>query len=147
MIKLERYLEGFQNIVIIAITLMMSLVVLMTMIELGYIVTTYLIELPLFLLNFDDMLAIFGYFMLVLIGIELLETLKTYAEKHPIKVQVVFLIAMMAIARKIIILNESETSGVTLVGIGIVIIALSIGYFLLRWSHIDDNVQNTNCKT
>ena len=43
----------------------------------------------------------------------------------------VFTVAMIAIARKVIILDVKELSSLTLMGIGVIIIALSAGYYLL----------------
>jgi uncharacterized membrane protein (DUF373 family) len=67
----------------------------------------------------------------VLIGVELLETIKAYVKENVVHVEVVFTVAMIAIARKVIILDVKELSGLTLMGIGVIIIALSAGYYLL----------------
>jgi uncharacterized membrane protein (DUF373 family) len=52
---------------------------------------------------------------------------------------VVFLVAMIAIARKVIILDIKEVSGITLVGIGAIIITLSGGYYLVRSKRKDED--------
>ncbi len=86
---------------------------------------------PVFLLDIDELLEVFGMFLLVLIGVELLETVKMYLTKKTVHVEVVFTVAMIAIARKVIILDINEVSSLTLIGIGTIIIALSTGYYFL----------------
>ncbi|MCZ7362256.1 MAG: phosphate-starvation-inducible PsiE family protein, partial [Candidatus Methanoperedens sp.] len=71
-------------------------------------------------------------FLLVLIGIELLYTIKAYAMESVIHAEVVLTVAMIAIGRKVIILDIKEISGLTLIGIGAVIIALSVGYYYFK---------------
>jgi len=63
---------------------------------------------------------------------ELLETVKMYLENKTVHVEVVFIVAMIAIARKVIILDVKELSSLTLIGIGVIIFALSAGYYLVR---------------
>jgi len=70
-------------------------------------------------------------FLLVLIGVELLETVKMYLTKKTVHVEVVFTVAMIAIARKVVILDIKEVPSLTLIGIGTIIMALSAGYYLL----------------
>jgi uncharacterized membrane protein (DUF373 family) len=83
---------------------------------------------PLLILEIDELLEVFGFFLLVLIGIELLETIKNYLEKGQIELKVIFTVALIAIGRKIIILNPQDYDGLMLVGIGVIILALAIGY-------------------
>jgi len=85
------------------------------------------------LLEIDELLEIFGLFMLVLIGIELLETIaKTYMAESVDHAQIVMAVAIIAIARKVIILDVKDLSGLALVGIAAIILALSIGYYLIK---------------
>jgi uncharacterized membrane protein (DUF373 family) len=90
---------------------------------------------PFDLLRIIELLAIFGLFLLVLIGIELFHTLRMYFKKSTIHVEVVLTVALIAICRKVIILDLKATSAPTLGDIGIILGALSIGYFLIRRSH------------
>jgi uncharacterized membrane protein (DUF373 family) len=50
-----------------------------------------------------SLLDVFGYFLLVLIGVELLETLRSYMKKDAIHVRVVLEVALIAMARKAVI--------------------------------------------
>jgi len=126
------YLKKFEKIIVMLLAVMMSLVVLLSVIELGWILLNDIITPPVFLLNINELLDIFGLFLLVLIGIELLYTIKAYAMESVIHAEVVLTVAMIAIGRKVIILDIQEISGLTLIGIGAVIIALSVGYYYFK---------------
>lgn len=126
-----KYLEKVEKVIVLSLLLMMLSVVLLSTIELGWIIITDIISPPIFLLDIDELLEIFGMFLLVLIGIELLETVKMYLTQKTVHVEVVFTVAMIAIARKVIILDIEKVSSLTLIGIATIIIALSIGYYLL----------------
>jgi uncharacterized membrane protein (DUF373 family) len=113
---------------------LMGLVILLATLELIYIMARDILSPPIILLDANEILNIFGYFLLILIGIELLETFKIYIKEHAINVQVVFLIAMIAIARKVIILDIDMIQNQTLIGIGFVIISLAGAYYLVKKS-------------
>jgi uncharacterized membrane protein (DUF373 family) len=128
------YLKKFERIIIISLMVMLALVLSLYTIDLGLIVVKAILSPPIFLLDISELLDIFGFFMLVLIGIELLESVKTYLSKNVIPVEVVFTVALIAVARKIIILEVKEISGFTLLGLASIVIALSAGYYLLKRS-------------
>lgn len=79
---------------------------------------------------------IFGLFLLVLLGIELLETLKAYLVEDIVHVEVVMIVAIIAIARKVIILDLQEYEGMKLIGLATILITLSFGYKLLKQSQM-----------
>lgn len=126
-----KYLEKVEHIIVLSLLVMMVSVVFLSAVELGWIIIKDVTSPPVFLLEIDELLEIFGMFLLVLIGVELLETVKMYLTKKTVHVEVVFTVAMIAIARKVIILDIEEVSSLTLIGIGTIIVALSIGYYLL----------------
>lgn len=129
------YLKKIEKIIVVFLIGMMVLVLLLATIDLGVIVIKNIISPPVFLLDINELLGIFGLFMLVLIGVELLESVKTYISKKEIHAEVVFTVALIAVARKIIILDVKELSSLTLLGIAATILALSVGYYLIKRSH------------
>ena len=137
-ISMMKWLTKFQNAILVALTWMMGLVVLLATAELFYIIVADIVTPPLVLLEIDQLLEIFGYFLLVLIGIELLETFKIYLEENVINVQVVLLVAIIAIARKVIILDVKSLPSMTLIGIGVIVVSLSAGYYLVKKSQLDE---------
>jgi uncharacterized membrane protein (DUF373 family) len=111
---------------------LMSLLLILATIQLGYFVFKGIIQSQSFVIDLDTLMDLFGIFLLVLIGIELLDTIKVYFKKHNIHVEVVLLVALIAIARKVILMDFAKYSGLEIMGIAGVIIALSLGYYLIK---------------
>ena len=132
---MEKIMKNFGKIIITTLIFMMMLVILLSTIELGFILIQKIITPPYILLEITTLLDIFGFFFMILIGIELLETIRTYIAESHIHVETVFLVAMIAIARKVIILDVTILTPLTLIGIAAIIIALSGGYFILKSAH------------
>jgi uncharacterized membrane protein (DUF373 family) len=127
------FLKKIERVVVSALLIMMVITVFLATIEVGWILFKDMISEPVFLLEIDELLDIFGLFLLVLIGIELMETLKVYLTERAVRVEVVFTVALIAVGRKVIILDVKELPGVTLFAMAAIIVAMSFGYFLLRY--------------
>jgi uncharacterized membrane protein (DUF373 family) len=125
-------LRKFENIIITALIVMMILVVLVSTIELGWIILKDFISPPKFFLEISDLLEIFGFFMLVLIGIELLETIKAYLIEHVVHVEIVLEVALIAIARKVIILDIEKYDGLTIIGVAGLILAVATAFYTVK---------------
>jgi uncharacterized membrane protein (DUF373 family) len=127
-----RYSKGFEKLIVLALLIMMSLVVLLATVELGYILVKDILSPPIAFLDIQELLELFGLFLLVLIGIELLETVKAYLSRGVIHSHVVFSVAIIAVGRKVIILDIYKIEARALIGIAAILIALAVGYFLVR---------------
>lgn len=131
------FIIKFKRALIVVIIFLLAFVLLLATVELVYVIVKDIMSPPLFLLELDELLEIFGVFMLVIIGIELLESItKTYLKEGVDHVKVVLAVAMIAIARKVIILDVKEISSITMLGIAAIILALSIGYYLSKSKRI-----------
>ncbi len=84
------------------------------------------------LLNVEEMFELFGFFLLVLIGMELLTTLRSYLYERVVHVEVVLEVALIAIAQKVIILNTSRAGGPTLLGLAGLLLALAAAIWAVR---------------
>jgi uncharacterized membrane protein (DUF373 family) len=78
-----------------------------------------------------DIVTTFGVFLAVLIAYEIFANITLYLRTDVFPVKLVVATAVMAIARKIIILDMDEYSAMDLVGIGAVVLALGIAYWLI----------------
>lgn len=140
-------IKKFQKIIILVLVVLMAVVLLLSTVELAWVIIKDAITPPILLLEIDELLEIFGLFMLVLIGIELLDTIaKTYMAESVDHAQIVMAVAIIAIARKVIILDVKDLSGLALVGIAAIILALSIGYYLIKkkGAALKDSQQETS---
>lgn len=120
----------FEKVIVFSLIMMMMIVVFLSTLELAYILINDIVSSPVFLLGIDELLDIFGFFLLILIGVELLETIRAYLQEHVVHVEVVIEVALIAIARKVIILDLKEITSETLIGIAAIVVALALAYFL-----------------
>jgi uncharacterized membrane protein (DUF373 family) len=125
-------LKKFEKAITVTLVALMAIVVLLATIELGWIIVKDIITPPVFLLEINELLDIFGLFLLVLIGVELLETIKAYLKENVVHFEVVMTVAMIAIARKVITLDVKELPAMTLVGIAAIIVALAAAKYFFR---------------
>jgi uncharacterized membrane protein (DUF373 family) len=77
----------------------------------------------------------FGGVLIVVLGLELLETLKVYFKEHRVRLEVILIVSLIAVGRHIIQVDYAHLSGMQLVGIGSLVLALAGGYFLVARSH------------
>ncbi len=71
-------------------------------------------------------------FFNILIAIELIDTFDVYVKEHSIKVQSILLIGLIAIGRKLLILDIGHNEGIQNIGLAALIIALAAGYYLVK---------------
>jgi uncharacterized membrane protein (DUF373 family) len=100
---LETLVTKIQKVIVWALAGMLVVVVILSTVHLGSLIVHEAWQPPRFLIPVQGLFEIFGYFLLVLIGVELLETLKAYLKKEVIHVRVVLEVALIAMARKVII--------------------------------------------
>ncbi len=124
-------LKRYEQATIYVLIGMMALTVFLATIEVAWLLARDIFSPPFFLLEIDELLEVFGMFLLVLIGLELIHTLKSYLSAEQIHLEVVLMLAIIAVARKVIVLDVKEVSGLTLVGIAAVVLALTVGYYLI----------------
>ena len=131
---LLRYLEKFERIVNWSLLVLMAGVVLLATVELAWILVKDVLTPPVFLLEIHELLELFSLFLLVLIGIELLHSVKTFILRREIHLESVLTVAMIAVARKIIVLEPKEWPEGTLLGLAALVLALSISYYVMHRS-------------
>jgi uncharacterized membrane protein (DUF373 family) len=79
-----------------------------------------------------DMISIFGLFLNILIALEILENITAYLRDHSIQMELVIATSLIAVARKIIVLDFDNTPGVKIIGLAVAILGLAISYWLIR---------------
>ena len=114
------------------LAIMMVFVIIMGVIDVGWTIYRKLLDEPVGILTISDMLATFGAFMAVLIAIEIFINITVYLRGNVIHVKIVMATALMAIARKVIILDVEDIGALYMFGIAAVLLAASIGYWLIH---------------
>jgi uncharacterized membrane protein (DUF373 family) len=129
---LDTLLGRIQKFTVLVLAGLLVVVVALSTVHLGILIAEEIWKPPRFLISVQSLLEIFGYFLLVLIGVELLETLRAYMRKDVIHVRVVLEVALIAMARKVIILEADNVTSSTLLGIAALILALGIAFYFER---------------
>lgn len=129
---MKTLLEKFEQIIVLTLMTFMMFAVLLATIEVGVILWQQMMKPPFMLLDVKEMMEVFGFILMVVIGLELLETIKAYLDKRVIHVEVVLLVAIVAVARKIIILDYKEISPQMILAVAALVASLSVGFFAVR---------------
>jgi len=130
--KLKDFLVKFEKAIVISLIAMMMVVVLLATIELGWIIILDIVTPPIIILEIEELFEIFGFFLLVLIGIELLETIKAYLIEKVVHIEIVLEVALIAIARKVIILDMTKYHSLTLLGIAALIFSVAAAFYFIK---------------
>jgi uncharacterized membrane protein (DUF373 family) len=133
---MEHYLTRFELWVVRTVQVLMGVTILVT---LGMLVWLFVVEGLGRLASTGSVpelqplvLRAFGGVMLVLLGLELLESLKTFAVAHQVRLEMILMVATIAASRHVILLDFEHTSGLSLIGVSALLIALTSGYALVK---------------
>lgn len=126
--------QRFETLVALALTLLVALIIVVALYRLGESVVAGLLLGVLDPLEPEVFQGVFGEILTLLIALEFNHTLQysVAREQSIIQTKVVMLIAMLAIARKFIVLNLNEVSAPHLLALAAAALALAVGYWLIR---------------
>ena len=125
----------------LCVLLVMAVIVAASVLELVIIVYLELFvatDDALFL-EIDELFRIFGFVFMILIGFELMETVEMYFKENVIHAEVVLLVAVIAVSRKVILLDLEKYDALAVTGLGIIILALGGCYYLIKLSYRGKN--------
>ncbi|MGA9541926.1 MAG: phosphate-starvation-inducible PsiE family protein [Candidatus Sulfotelmatobacter sp.] len=132
---MEALLTRIQKLIAVALAVLLVIVVTLSTVHLGFLIAEEIWTPPRFLIPVQGLLEIFSFFLLILIGVELLETLKAYLRRDVIHVRLVLEVALIAMARKVIILEPNTIPAATLFGVAALILALAVAFYFERQAH------------
>lgn len=121
------------------LAVLMVVVIFWSVADVVYVIYSKVIIPPYFLLDAEDILETFGAFMLVLIAVEIFINIRLYLGSNVIPVELVIATALMAVARKIIVLDLKIVSAEQIIGLALVTLALGISYWLVKQRHLSKN--------
>ena len=128
---LIRRLWTFIRLSVKLLAVLMTLVIVWGILDVIWVLYQRMMTPPVFLLNINDILATFGAFMAVLIAIEIFANIVIYLEYRMIHLKLVISTALMAAARKVIVLDFKVHDSQTVFSLGVIIVALGICYWLV----------------
>jgi uncharacterized membrane protein (DUF373 family) len=145
-VRLVRAYEYFERVIVITLLALLMVVVLWATVAMGIGIGASLVarlttgtvveHSPLadVLSRMSILHEVFGGFLLILIGVELMKTVVMYLSQHELHVEVVFTVAMIAIARHAIDIDPRDVGGTGMLGMSALVITLALAYYLFRRS-------------
>jgi len=127
-------IRGLHHIIrasIKVLALLMVIVIVLGVVDVGYYLYDSLKSPPLLQLSVSEIFQIFGAFMVVLIAIEIFINIRLYLGSNTLPIKMVVATALMAIARKVIVLDLDKTDPSEVWAIGVVTLALGVTYWLV----------------
>ncbi len=124
-------LKGIENITAKILSIALIIVILISLFDLSRVLVQEIVLLRVSVLG-KSLFNLFGLFLNVLIALELLENIGGYLQKNVIQVELVIVTAMIAIARKVIILDFEKISSQELVALALSMLALAVSYWVIR---------------
>lgn len=128
-----RYIESaliFGILVVISVTLVLAFVDIINEIKQKILMP------PKFIIDASGLMDLFSLLLVLLIGLELLETVKAYLKEDIVHVEFIILVAIIAIARKVIVWDFKKYSYEELLSLAAMIVGLGITYYLIKKADI-----------
>jgi uncharacterized membrane protein (DUF373 family) len=133
---MERFLRLFERGILLVAQVLLMLVIVVTVVELWYLFVLAIRErvahidsIPMLMLAVQ---RAFAGVLLIVLGLELLETLRVYFTDHRVRLELVIVVALIAVSRHVINIDFEHVSGLSIAGIAALIVALTGGYYLVR---------------
>lgn len=131
--KVVKVITDVEVIIYMILMIILIAILIFSTYELAYLIISALFfDDTLLKLETKGILAAFEFFLLILIGLELMETIKSFLDNRKIQVEIVIILAIIAVARKIIVIDPMTVTNEVLLGIGVVVFALTAGYFFIK---------------
>lgn len=125
-------LKHFERIIVGILAALIALVILLATADLGIdLFKDIVFSEPRFLVGVDALLSLFGEFLVILLGFELLETVKAYLRDDVVHVEVVLIVALIALARKAILIETATVPGSAMLGLASLLLSIAVSYWLV----------------
>lgn len=135
-------LNNLVRYAVIGLAVLMAVVVLCGVVLIGKTLFLTLRDAPETLLSFNGIAATFGSFLAVLIAIDIFINISLYVRRHVIAVRLVVATALMAVARKIIVLDFAGIQPIEVIAMAAIVAALGFSYYFLSRLREDQVVRD-----
>ena len=116
-------------------SVLMLVIIALAIIDAGYTTFQKLLEAPVYILVVSDLLAVFSAVLVVLIAIEIYTNITLYLTADVIHIKLVVATALMAVARKIITLDDKSLEPQYFLGYAALALSLGVTYWLIARNH------------
>ena len=130
--------QWFEVTMVAALTLMVSISVVLTLVHASYELF-HVMSGGLHNFGHAQFVAVFGAFMTVLIALEFNHTvLPEISSGTPVvKVRAVILVALLALARKLVLVDYHKEDYTSLIGLAVLVLAATAAYWVVRKDELE----------
>ncbi|HOU74308.1 MAG TPA: phosphate-starvation-inducible PsiE family protein [Tenuifilum sp.] len=129
---MERYLKALQRGIIYFTLFIISLLLILALIDVFIKLYDGLINNPLRTFIELQYPQLIDLFLVIIIGVELLETIKGFLRDEILHVELVVLVAIIAISRKVIVWGISKTTSQEMFSLAAMLAALALTYWVIK---------------
>jgi len=133
-----KIVDSIEKIIIRVLIILLLLAIILGTIELARVLILEIFAPPFLLLDIPKLFEGFGLVLVILIGMELLKSMKMFLAEDKIKPELFVEVALIALCNKVITLDAKHTGGDVLLGIAVLLIGLAAVYFVLRFHAAHD---------
>lgn len=134
----QKVIHHIERVTVAALQVLTVVLVVAATIALYQLMWKYLATYGMRMDSVEDLLPVmqrsFAGILVVVIGLELLETLQAYFTEHHVRIEVILVVAIIAVGRHVIQVDFEHTPGTVLLGLAALLLALIGGYVLVRRS-------------
>lgn len=127
----------FEQSILVAAQLLLMTVILTMVIMLWVMFTSEFAERVISIQTVPELMksaqTAFSGVLLIILGLELMETLRVYFKSHRIRLETILSVAIIAVGRHVINLDVEHMAGISMIGVAVLVLALAAGYFLVRF--------------
>jgi uncharacterized membrane protein (DUF373 family) len=128
----KKALKYIESALITGILLVICVILILAFIDIVYEIKQKVVMPPRFIIDADGLMDLFSLLLVILIGLELLETVKAYLKDDIVHVEFIILVAIIAIARKVIVWDFNKFQVEELLSLAAMIVGLGITYYLIK---------------
>jgi uncharacterized membrane protein (DUF373 family) len=137
----EPVVEKFERIIVAALAMLLVVIVTLILAVVCYFFVDKMISILTAVEKIADVqqyaLRAFSGVLLVLLGLELLDTVKVYFREHNVRVEVILLVGLIAMGRHVLEIDMHHIEPLILFGFSSLVLALSASYFLVKRAQIN----------
>ncbi|PLY02229.1 MAG: diguanylate cyclase [Desulfuromonas sp.] len=123
----------FERLVVAVLTIMVAISVVLTLAQSG-VALYHVVVSDTHMIDHDAFIKVFGTFMTVLIALEFNHTVlpDITSKSALVKVRSVLLVALLALARKVVLVDFKEVQYTSMVGLAVLIVAVAATYWVIQ---------------
>ncbi len=136
-------IKNIEKVIVATLIILLAIFVLLTNADVVFNIARDIIQSTSFLVEANNLTSIFSSLLIVIIGLELPETTKANLKDDVFHVELVVLVAIIALKRKVIFWDFNPYTISEMITLWVMLISPAIVYFLIRKTDIKHNQNHT----